>query len=161
MTASESADKAATVAMAPAVVISAPAPAAPERWCDVVGYEGSYQVSDMGRARSLDPVIHRGDGVSVVQRQLLTPFPYSGKAKRRYLCVRLIRDGVGETRPVHQPALEAFVGPRPQGTLGCHWDDDHENNDLSNLGGCTPLANAHDRARNCGLRHALAVIKTW
>jgi hypothetical protein len=60
-----------------------------------------------------------------------------------------------------QPVLPAFVGPRPDGTLGCHWDDDHENNDLSNLRWCTPLANAHDRARNCRLCRALAAIQTW
>ncbi|MDT5346143.1 MAG: hypothetical protein QOE52_5327 [Mycobacterium sp.] len=73
----------------------------------------------MGRVRSVDRVIHRRDGVArFVQGQLLTPFPYSGKANRRYLCVRLIRDGVRETRPVHQLVLEAFVGPRPDGTLG-------------------------------------------
>jgi hypothetical protein len=105
--------------------------------------------------------IGRDGVVRFVQGQLLKPFPYSGKADRRYLCVRLIRDGVRETRPVHQLVLEAFVGPRPDGALGCHWDDDHENNDLSNLRWCTPLANAHDRARNCRLRRALAVIQTW
>jgi hypothetical protein len=144
---------------------AAPAPAAAataERWRDVVGYEDLYQVSDTGRARSVDRVVQRRDGVvRFVQGQLLTPFPCSGKANRRYLCVRLIRDGVRETRPVHQLVLEAFVGPRPDGTLGCHWDDNRENNDLSNLRWCTPLGNAHDRARNCRLRRALAVIQTW
>lgn len=80
MTGSQSAEKSATVAAAPAAVISAPAPAAAGRWCNVVGYEGSYQVSDMGRARSLDRVIHCRDSVArFVQGQLLTPFPYSGK----------------------------------------------------------------------------------
>jgi len=141
---------------------NAAATATTERWRDVLGYQGWYQVSDTGRVRSEDRVIQRRDGVvRFVQGQLLTPFPYSGKANRRYLCVRLIRDGVRETRPVHQLVLEAFVGPRPDNTLGCHWDDDHENNDLSNLRWCTPLANAHDRARNCRLRRALAVIQTW
>jgi hypothetical protein len=155
MTTPESAKNAAAAA-------AAPAPATGERWRDVVGYDGWYQVSDMGRARSVDRVIHRRDGVvRFVRGQLLAPFPYSGKADRRYLCVRLIRDGVRATRPVHQLVLEAFVGPRPDGTLGCHWDDDHENNDLSNLRWCTPLANARDRARNCRLRRALAVIQTW
>lgn len=155
MTASESADKAATVAAAPAVVISAPAPAAPERWCDVVGYEGSYQVSDMGRARSLDPVIHRGDGVSVVQRQLLTPFPYSGKPDRRYLCVRLIRDRVREPAQ----CTSWYWRPSSGRARRARWAA--TDNDLSNLRWCTPLASAHDRAHNCRLRRALAVIQTW
>jgi HNH endonuclease len=84
-----------------------------------------------------------------------------GNPKRKYLAVTLSRGSVTQTRAVHQLVLESFVGPRPDGALGCHWDDDHENNDLSNLRWCTPLANAHDRARNCRLRRALAVIQTW
>jgi NUMOD4 motif len=118
LTTAETAGNTATVVATPAAVISARAPAALERWCDVVGYEGGYQVSDMGRARSVDRVIHRRYGVvRYVRGQLLAPFLYSGKANRCYLCVRLIPDGVRETRPVHQLVLEAFVGPRPDGTL--------------------------------------------
>jgi len=33
-----------------------------ERWKDVVGYEGLYQVSDLGRVRSVDRVARHSQG---------------------------------------------------------------------------------------------------
>lgn len=56
--------------------LSAPAPATGERWRDVVGYGGWYQVSDTGRVRSLDRVVTRRDGlVRFVQASCLRLSP--------------------------------------------------------------------------------------
>jgi hypothetical protein len=49
---------------------------------------------------------------------------------------------------MHILVLEAFVGPRPAGMEGCHWDDDPTNNHLSNLRWDTRSANARDAVRN-------------
>lgn len=145
-----------------AVLAAGPARATPERWLPVVGWEGWYSVSSHGHVRSEDRVIQRRNGTMAFARgQLLKPFPYSGTEGRRYLCVELSRDGAtGTRRPVHLLVLEAFVGPRPPGTLGCHWDDDRANNTLANLRWDSPLANARDRQRNARQR-AMAVISTW
>lgn len=145
-----------------AALAAAPMRATAERWLPVVGWEGCYSVSDQGRVRSEDRVIQRRNGTMAFARgQVLKPFPYSGTQGRRYLCVELARDGGTETRrPVHLLVLEAFVGPRPPGTLGCHWDDNRDNNTLANLRWDSPLANARDRQRNA-LQRAIAVISTW
>lgn len=159
MTAPETTGNAAASRTGPARRVSAPAP---ERWLPVVGFEGWYSVSDRGRVRSEDRVVTLSDGVArCIRGQLLAPFPQSGKEGRRYLCVHLVRAGVRETRAVHLLVLESHVGPRPDGMLGCHWDDDITNNRLSNLRYDDHIGNAADRVRNTRLRRALDVIQTW
>ena len=49
---------------------------------------------------------------------------------------------------VHVLVLDAFVGPRPNGMQGLHRDDDHANNNLSNLYWGTQSQNMADRLRN-------------
>lgn len=58
------------------------------------------------------------------------------------------RPGRTHDRKVHQLVLEAFVGPRPEGFVGCHWDDDPSNNRLENLRWDTESANRFDSVRN-------------
>ena len=48
----------------------------------------------------------------------------------------------------HILVLETFVGPRPEGMHGCHYDDNPMNNRLDNLRWDTPRANRMDEIRN-------------
>lgn len=153
--------RAAAVAAALAVTIPAPTTGVPEQWKPVVGYEGRYRVSSRGRVRSLSRVIiDKHNRTRTVSGRILTQ-TMRGNARRQYLAVTLSRGGVSETRQVHHLVLEAFVGPRPPGTLACHFDDDHENNTLGNLRWDTPKSNVQDRIRNGTRQRALAVIETW
>jgi hypothetical protein len=75
-------------------------------WAAVVGYEGVYEVSDLGRVRSLDRIIssgHRRKG------KLLRFLSY----KVRYLQVMLSNANVQKCRDVHVLVLTAFQGERP------------------------------------------------
>ena len=123
-----------------------------ERWLPVPGYEGYYEVSDHGNVRSVDRTVDRTDGKTMKLRGvLLSAVPSAGK----YLCVNLCRDGVCRMHRVHRLVLEAFVGPRPDGAIGCHWDDNPANNHIENLRWGTTSDNMHDRVRNG--RHYQAV----
>jgi hypothetical protein len=51
---------------------------------------------------------------------------------------------------VHHAVLLTFVGPRPDGQIGLHGDDDPTNNAVENLSWGTRLDNAADRRRNRG-----------
>ena len=112
-----------------------------ELWLPVVGYEGYYEVSDMGRVRGRE----RADSIGR---------PLSGKnlaqnvTRRGYKTVCLCRDGIRSTKRVHRLVLEAFVGPCPEGMERLHWDDVPSNNHLSNLRYGTKLENAADKLRN-------------
>jgi len=53
-----------------------------------------------------------------------------------------------ESHKVHKLVLETFVGPRPDGKLGLHRDDDHNNNAVSNLYWGSGSDNQYDAVRN-------------
>lgn len=119
-----------------------------EQWRPVVGYEGYYEVSDLGRVRSLERVILRSTAPQTVHQRIL---------KRRvahdgYLTASLWRGGHGWTVDVHTLVAAAFLGPRPDGLQVCHWDGDASNAALSNLRYDTPSANIYDRVRH-GTHH--------
>lgn len=116
-----------------------------ERWLPIPGYEGLYEVSDHGRCRSLDRMInHSRGGLARCPGQLLNG-SVDKNGRRRY---RLSRNGEFKRIQAHRAVLLAFVGPAPEGTIGCHEDDDALNNHLSNLRWDTPSANSYDAIRN-------------
>ena len=119
----------------------------PEEWRDVVGYEGYYQVSNIGRVRSLTrTVISRGihgDFSYVVRGRLMTPGTGS---QHGHLGVHLSRNGEKACKFVHRLVLEAFVGPCPAGMVCRHFPDRNPaNNRLENLQWGTPLENEADK----------------
>lgn len=114
-----------------------------EEWRSVAGFEGAYEVSDLGRVRSVSRVVMRANGApqTVRGRVLKTPQGTDG-----YPCIRLGAQGV--TRKVHVMVAEAFLGPRPEGLQVCHRDGDRLNPRLQNLRYDTPSANMRDMVRH-------------
>jgi hypothetical protein len=111
-----------------------------ERWLPVPGYEGLYEVSDLGNVRSF----HAGRG-SGKRGGLLAP-GLSG----RYLTVALCQRGQPRRSwPVHQLVLLAFAGPRPPGMESLHGPGGQLDNRLVNLCWGTPSQNhGPDRVRD-------------
>lgn len=121
-----------------------------ERWINVVGYEGYYQVSDHGNVRTVPRVIirtGRNEGVShTVRSKILKPWP---QGRYKHMFVGLYRErGMMKVKAVHRIVLEAFVGPCPPGMQCCHWDGDTSNNRVENLRWDTPKNNQADRERH-------------
>lgn len=112
------------------------------------GYEGLYEVSDLGRVRSHDRMVHLGGvgngGSFLKPGRILKPIP----ARWGRLQVRLCANGEQRPYQVHRLVMAAFVGPCPDGLRVLHWDDDPDNNQLSNLRYGTQSENMHDRVRN-------------
>jgi hypothetical protein len=109
-----------------------------ENWRPVVGYEGFYEVSDLGRVRSLTRQTCRGPRGG----RMLRP----GKDTHGYLMVRMCRDGFFGRRLVHRLVLESFVGPKPHGQQARHFPDRaRTNNRLTNLAWGTPAENSADK----------------
>lgn len=114
-----------------------------EKWRAIQGFEGRYEVSDLGNVRSLD---WRGEiGPSKLVRS------YRGRpltlsvGTGGYLMVRL---NDRRMHSVHRLVLAAFVGPCPLGCEGAHFDGVKSNNRLDNLRWATPVENAADRDRH-------------
>lgn len=119
-----------------------------ERWADVLGYEGLYRVSSLGRVVRLPRrvVVQRPSGPAVYeygQRECTVSRFTNGRRR-----VHLSRDGGHKTHHLAVVMLESFVGPRPPGYHACHNDGDIENNRLENLRWDTPSANNRDKIRH-------------
>jgi hypothetical protein len=109
-----------------------------ERWVDVPGYVGIYEVSDLGRVRSLNRLISNGHRR---QGKILKPIPHGGG----YELVNLWRDNRSRMHLIHRLVLTAFEGPAPVGTEALHADGDPANNRLSNLSWGTHAQNQADQ----------------
>ncbi len=117
-----------------------------EAWKDIANHEGSYQVSSLGRVRSLDRVL--SDGRTYTGR-LLKP----GIASHGYPTVNLSNKGVVVNMLVHRLVLDAFIGPCPAGLECCHRDGDRTNPRLNNLRWDTSANNYKDSVRHGTYSH--------
>jgi len=107
-----------------------------EIWKDVIGYEGFYQVSDLGRVRSLTRLIR--DGRNKISGKMLSPF-YDEKG---YLNVHLSKEGsIFHTR-VHRLVAKAFIPNTEILPEVNHKDFNKNNNTPDNLEWVTGLANS-------------------
>lgn len=112
-----------------------------ERWNSIPGFDGRYEVSDMGRVR----VTSAGFGKSAW-------FKATGGVMKQYansdgyLALSLTHPD-GKKRPIaaHRLVLIAFVGPCPAGMECCHRNGIRTDNALSNLRWGTEVENARDR----------------
>lgn len=93
-----------------------------ETWEPVVGYEQKYQVSDLGRVRSVD----HWDGRRNVKGKVLSP----GNSRSGHVSVSI---GKGHSRSVHQLVMESFRGPCPEGHEVLHGNHIPWDNRLDNL----------------------------
>ena len=101
-----------------------------EEWRPVKGYEGLYEVSNLGRVKSLERDIVKSDGViqhrsERIKEQTETP--------DGYLSVKLSADGTDCRRGVHRLVAEAFVDGWTEGAEVNHIDFDRKNNVPENL----------------------------
>ena len=114
-----------------------------EVWKDIPGYEGSYQVSNLGRVKSLPRVVPvRGYGDRKLPGRMLSP----GHCTSGHLYVNLRKDGAPHHAEIHRLVMLAFVGPCPRGLEVCHNDSNPKNNRLDNLRYDTHMNNMIDMA---------------
>lgn len=108
---------------------------AAEEWRPVVGYEGYYEVSDLGRVRSLDRVGNKkswkGRPIRFIHKGRILKRFTSGPMK--YPAVKLHCEGDQVTRTVHRIVCQAFLGEMPEGYETRHSDGTIDNCRLSNL----------------------------
>lgn len=92
-----------------------------EEWRPIQGYECYYQVSSLGRIRSLDRYVSR-NGEKVLRKGRILK---SKKTNAGYLEVQLYKDGKQKTLKVHRLVASAF--PEICGQFRKELDVDHKN----------------------------------
>jgi hypothetical protein len=99
-----------------------------EIWVDVEGYEGLYQVSNLGRVRTVERVVERPTG-NFKQKQFILKEQKNGD----YCVARLTKEGKRKIYCVHQLVAKAFI-PNPENKPEVnHKDLDKSNNCVDNL----------------------------
>lgn len=113
-----------------------------EVWMPVLGYDGLYEVSNLGAIRRDRGAPARSLGVP--GRTLQPTTEATG-----YVVVSLSRHGEVRKHRLNRVVLEAFCGPAPfDGAQAAHNDGDPTRNALTNLRWATPIENQADVDRH-------------
>lgn len=123
-----------------------------EEWRDVVGYEGRYQVSSMGRVKSLERKVPKWDGERTVKERILKPC-VKGSG---YLYVNLYAGGRTRAFYVHRLVCEAFHDNPDNKQQVNHLNEDKTDNRACNLEWCTAEENTNFGTRNERSRKTLS-----
>lgn len=127
-----------------------------EEWRDVPGYEGLYQISSKGRARSFFCDSTRCGDKHIIKQRVLKPTI----TRYGYLMVGLTdKNGKCNSRLVHRLVAEAFI-QNPEGfPVINHKDEDKTNNSVENLEWCTRAYNNtyNDGAKKRGKKFMRAI----
>lgn len=110
-----------------------------EIWKDIPGFEGVYQVSNLGNIKSLN---YARRGLPHRIAQVYT--------KDKYLKVDLHKKGLKKTVPVHRLVCDAFVPYIPGKTEINHINGNKEDNRASNLEWVTHLENVRHAKKTLG-----------
>lgn len=108
-----------------------------EEWRTVVGYEGQYDVSNLGRVRRALETRSLSVGRPLIQ----------SKSTRGYLTVGLYLNRKQRSHTVHSLVAAAFIGPRPADHVINHINADKTCNSATNLEYVTQAENASHAAR--------------
>lgn len=109
-----------------------------ELWRDVLGLEGQYQVSNLGRVKSYDKIVKCGSGFKRMYSQILSQYIsklHGGTYKQCNVHLRV--NGKNKGFIVARLVAQAFI-PNPDNLPQVnHKDEDPTNNHVDNLEWCT------------------------
>ena len=115
-----------------------------EVWKDVVGYEGYYQVSNLGNVKSVDRYVSNNSKQMLVKGRLMN----LKQDKKGYLRVNLSKNNHVTFTPVHRLVAMAFIPNLENKPQVNHIDGVKTNNNVSNLEWVTNLENMQHAVRS-------------
>lgn len=116
-----------------------------EIWKDVKNYEGIYQISNLGRVKSLERTVIKKDGRSQQIKESLRTIEYN---VGDYRVVGLCKNGKQKIKRVARLVAEAFI-PNPNNLPEVnHIDENKHNDSVQNLEWCSRSYNINHGTRN-------------
>ena len=122
-----------------------------EQWLPIEGYEDLYQVSNLGRVKSLERKITYRNSLKTVKERILKQ-----ATKKGYQQVCLCKDGNIKWFSVHRLVANAFIDNPNNYEQVNHKDENKCNNHVSNLEWCNRKYNINYGTRN--ERHSKSMI---
>lgn len=109
-----------------------------EKFKPVQGYAGIYEISNLGRVKSLSRIIERKDGnTRVTEDRIILPF----LTKCGYHQIVLCKDGVRKKHYIHRLVANAFIENPNKLPIINHKDENKLNNRVDNLEWCSAYYN--------------------
>ena len=115
-----------------------------EEWRDIEGYEGYYQISNMGRVKSLERTVRCNRGYRIIPEKIMK----AGENNYGYLRVELCKEGNKEQPLVHVLVATAFLDNADNLPEVNHKDENPKNNCVENLEWCNRSYNVNYGTRN-------------
>lgn len=114
-----------------------------EIWKAIEGFEGYYEISNLGRLKSLDRVVKCRTRSKMIAGKIMNPTPN----KNGYLCVDLRKNGKRHGSRINRLVAIAFI-PNPNDLPEVnHMDGNKKNNIASNLEWATGSQNTRHAVR--------------
>jgi len=112
---------------------------------DIKGYEGLYQISNLGNVKSLERLIIKKNNRNNIKK---TTINKSHICDTGYYAIRIKKGNISKMFKVHRLIAIAFI-PNPENKPQVnHIDGNKLNNDISNLEWCTNKENAIHAYKN-------------
>ena len=101
-----------------------------EIWRDIPGYEGLYQISNLGRVKSLNHLIKHLGGERLIKGKVLAPRKNKNNG---YLYIILSKDGTSKTKTIHRIVSQVFINNPNNLPEVDHINRDRTDNRVNNL----------------------------
>lgn len=116
-----------------------------ENWKDMQGYEGLYQISDLGRIKSYPRVVKcKESNERIIKSRILKQYHTSN----HYLFVRLSKNKKQTNYRVHRLVALNFIDNPENKPCVNHIDGNKSNNRVDNLEWCTHSENMQHAVKN-------------
>lgn len=132
-----------------------------EIWKDVIGFEGFYQVSNMGRIKRLSGLVEVNGGHKEVKEYILK----QSRRSDNYMSVTMSGGGKRKTRLVARIVAENFIENLEFKKEVNHISGDKSDNSVKNLEWTTRKENAEHASKNGlmskGEKHGVSKLKEF
>lgn len=104
-----------------------------EIWKDIVGYEGLYQISNLGNVKSLNKTVNTNNQYNRKSKRKLKCKILKQRILREYYCVGLTKNNKQKTKLIHRLVAETFLDNSNNYPVVNHKDGNKLNNNVNNL----------------------------